>query len=149
MPAALMTLTPAGAVTPAPTALILPFSTRIEPLAIVPCVTVKIVASLIKTSPAGLKRGLAVFVELDRDVDKRRRGRLGRLRLLCARLRRTPISIHRTWSSRSCVAGDLALGDLLALGHRTVRRRACFAFGLLVIRRDGLLVLHSSFASGA
>ena len=51
MPAALITFTPSGAVTPAPTALILPPCTRIEPLAIVPCVTVRIVASLISTSP--------------------------------------------------------------------------------------------------
>ena len=50
-PAALITLTLAGAVRSVPTALILPFSTRIEPLAIVPRVTVKIVASLIRTSP--------------------------------------------------------------------------------------------------
>ena len=50
-PAASMTVTPSGAVTPVPTALILPSLTRIDPLAIVPLVTVKIVAPLMKTLP--------------------------------------------------------------------------------------------------
>ena len=59
-----------------PTAAILPSRTRIEPLGIVPWVTVRIVASLIRTLPPVWIFGLAVLVELGRDVDERRRGRL-------------------------------------------------------------------------
>ena len=57
-PAASITVTPSGAARPAPTALILPCSTRIEPLAIVPRVTVKIVAFWIRTLPPVCTAGL-------------------------------------------------------------------------------------------
>src|SRR3954464_9375924 len=50
-PAASITAVPCGAWTSAPTAATLPFCTRIDPLAIVPLVTVRMVASLIRTLP--------------------------------------------------------------------------------------------------
>src|SRR3954465_10013484 len=50
-PAASITAIPCGAWTSGPTAAILPSCTRIEPLAIVPLVTVRMVASLIRTLP--------------------------------------------------------------------------------------------------
>src|SRR4051794_32818193 len=57
-PAASMTMTPWGAGNSAPTAAILPFCTRIDPLGIVPWVTVRIVTSLIRTLPPVLSLGL-------------------------------------------------------------------------------------------
>ncbi len=58
IPEASITLTLSGADSPVPTALILPASTRIEPLAIVPRVTVRIVASLMRTLPPVWSAGL-------------------------------------------------------------------------------------------
>ena len=56
-PAASITVTPGFAFTSGPTAVILPFSIRIEPRGIVPLVTVRIVASLISTLPPVLIAG--------------------------------------------------------------------------------------------
>ena len=71
IPVASSTVTPSGAAMLVPTSAILPSRIRIDPLGIVPRVTVRIVASLIRTVAAGPDRRLAVGVELGGDVDER------------------------------------------------------------------------------